>query len=74
MKAYERRAAGKEDYCNLDFWNPRIGCWQKTSRQYESEAEARKAAKKPGRYRISRVENGERIESSPFEIKGGVPS
>ncbi len=66
MKAYERRAAGKETYYNLDIWDASIGCWTKSKRQYDSEHEARSAAKK-GRYRISKTENGKRTEGDAFE-------
>ena len=67
MKGYERRAAGKERYCNLDIWDASIGCWTKSKRQYDSEQDARNAATKGGRYRISVTENGQRTEGEPFE-------
>ena len=68
MKAYERRAIGQDGYCNLDVWDARIGCWSKTKHQYDSEQAARKAAKKPGRYRVSKTANGMRTELEPFTI------
>ncbi len=66
MKGYQRRAIGRESYCNLDVWDVRQCCWVKTKNQYENEEAARQAAKKPGRYRISKNENGSRIELAPF--------
>lgn len=68
MKAYERRAAGKETYFNLDAWDSQIGCWKKSKRQYDSEADARLSACSPGRYRVSKHESGRRIELDPFEV------
>ena len=68
MKAYQRRATGQETFYNLDCWNPSIGCWSKTPRQYQSESQARQAAKQPGRYRISKSDGTTRTEMEPFVI------
>lgn len=68
MKAYQRREAGIEAVFNLDAWNPRIGCWTKTRRQYASEEAARAAARKPGRYRVSRNDDAGRVELEPFSV------
>ena len=68
MKAYERREAGRDGYCNLDVWNARIGCWSKSKGQHETPEAARRAARKPGRYRVSQTTNGNRIELEPFEV------
>lgn len=67
MKAYERRRLGKEAFFKLQRWDATRSCWVPFNRQFESEPEARAAAKKPGRYRISRVEET-RTDLEPFEV------
>lgn len=67
MKAYERRAAGKETYWKLQRWDAVKCCWIPYNRQFESEGEAMKAASKPGRYRVSEIK-GERNDLQPFDV------
>lgn len=69
MKAYQRRALGITSWCNLDVWDMQTCCWRKTSKPYDDEAQARKAATKQGRYRISKNNNGIRTELEPFTIE-----
>jgi hypothetical protein len=68
MRAYERRATGKLTYFNLDRWDTVRGCWVKNKRQYDTERQARAAAKQPGRYRLSRSTDGTRTEFEPFVV------
>jgi len=68
MKGYQRREAGISAYCNLDIWSDRLGCWTKTKTRYESVESAMRAIRKPGRYRVSRTEDGRRIELEPFDL------
>lgn len=67
MKEYERER--HESYCNLDTFDVRLGCFVKTKRRYADPLEAREAAKKAGRYRVSETTNGDRVEFEPFEVK-----
>jgi len=56
-------------YFKLEPWIDRNSCWANGKRGYETELAARLAARKPGRYRITRVESGIRVEVEHFEIK-----
>lgn len=67
MKQYKRRELGKPVYFKLATWDARQMCWNDGKRQFDSEAEARAAATKPGKYRISRVEET-RSDLEPFEV------
>jgi hypothetical protein len=69
MKAYERRAAGQPDFNRLSVWDARNGCWKASKRFYETEAEARAAATKSARYRITKFDgSGNSSESEAFEV------
>lgn len=57
MKGYRRRAMGKPNYWKLAVWNELFNCWQDGKRQYDNREEALIAAKKPGQYRLSFVED-----------------
>lgn len=69
MKGYERRAAGKPDYYKLAAWDAALVLWRDGKKQFDTEAEARAAAVKPGRYRVSKVTDGRgREDMEPFEV------
>lgn len=67
MKAHERRAAGLGAYYKLATWDARSFTWRDGKVAYDSEAEAMAAARRPGRYRLSRVADGGRSDLAPFE-------
>jgi hypothetical protein len=69
MKPYERRAQGAYPYFFLATWNTQWLCWQDGKQAYPSEDLAKQAAKSPGKYRISQInEDGGRQDFEPFEI------
>lgn len=69
MKAYERRAAGKPSYYKLATWDARQVCWNDGKRQYDTAEQAKADAKKPGKYRLSLVdEKGNRTDLEPFTV------
>jgi hypothetical protein len=69
MKGHERRAAGRPDYFKLAAWDALRHTWADGKKQFDTEAEARAAAVRPGRYRISKVTEGRgRTDLEPFEV------
>jgi hypothetical protein len=61
VKPHERRQAKAYPYYKLATWNARNQCWNDGKAAYPTDAEARAAAVKPGRYRVSEVtEHGRR--------------
>jgi hypothetical protein len=68
MRPFERRAALAYPYFKLSVWDVRIACWKVLPKAYPSEGEARKQARKPGRYRLSQLEESGKTELEPFEV------
>lgn len=68
MKPYERRAADAYPYFKLATWDGRNLTWKDGKGVAETEAAARAAARRGGRYRISRIEESGRIDLAPFEV------
>lgn len=58
MKGYLRRALGKPDFWKLAIWDAAIQCWRDGKRQFDNREEAKQAAGRPGRYRLSFVQDG----------------
>ncbi len=68
MKAYERRAAGTAyPYFKLAAWDARSFTWRDGKVAFPSEQDASRAATRPGRYRVSRVEESTRVDLQPFD-------
>ena len=68
MKNYERRASGNTVWFKLATWEDRSYTWKDGRIAFGSEAEARAAARKPGKYRVSRVVDGARTDLEPFTV------
>jgi hypothetical protein len=68
MKPFERRAAAAYPYFKLATWDPRSFTWRDGHTPYPSEGQARSGARKPGRYRISRIDESGRADLDPFEV------
>ena len=68
MKHYQRRESGTFPYFKLAAWNPVLGCWQDGKRQYDTDTEAINDARRPGRYRLSRVDDRGRTDLTPFNL------
>lgn len=54
----------------LAAWVGRFACFRDGKIAYPTEAEARAAAKAPGRYRVSEVTAAGRKDLEPFEVTG----
>ena len=68
MRPHERRAAGTV-YYKLATFDPRSFTFRDGKTGYATEAEARAAAKQPGRYRVSVVPpDGRRQDLEPFTV------
>lgn len=68
MKAYERRELGAYPYYKLSTWDARSFAWRAAKVTQPTEAEARAAARKPGRYRIEKFEESTSYVLEPFEV------
>jgi hypothetical protein len=66
MKTCERRATRNYPYFKLAAWDARSFTWKDGKVQFATEGEAEASARKPGRYRASRVEESGRIDLDPF--------
>jgi hypothetical protein len=55
-------------YFKLAIWDARNVCFRDGKRAYPTEADARADALKPGRYRISRVDDAGRTDLEPFDV------
>lgn len=67
MKAHERRSADAFPYFKLAAWDERSFTWKDGKVAFPSEGEARGAATRAGRYRLSRVEASGRVDLEPFD-------
>lgn len=72
MKHYERRTGCGFPYFKLATFDPISMCFRDGKRAFASAEEAYKAAKKPGKYRVSVVHEGGRTDLTEFEpCRGG---
>lgn len=72
MKHHQRRNDGGFPYFKLATFDPISMCFRDGKQAFASAEEAYKAAKKPGKYRVSVVHEHGRIDLSEFEpCKGG---
>lgn len=67
MRPHERTATGSYPYFKLAAWDDRSFTWKDGKVALPTEADAVNAAKKPGRYRVSRVEASGRVDLAPFD-------
>lgn len=68
MRPFERRAANAYPYFKLSIWDARSFVWKVISKTHATEQDAIREASKPGRYRISRVDEAGKTELEPFTI------
>ena len=69
MRPFERRAAQAYPFFRLAVQDKQTFCLRQLPGVFADEGQARQAAKKPGRYAISRIdENGTRTEGERFEV------
>lgn len=68
MRHYERRLTGAFPYFKLAVYDERNFTFRDRRIAYETEAEARAAASRPGRYRVSRIEERKRLDLEPFSV------
>jgi hypothetical protein len=66
MRPFERRAAAAYPYFKLATWDGRNLVWKAGKKAFPTEAAARAEARKPGRYRVTRVEESGHTELEPF--------
>jgi hypothetical protein len=59
-------------YYKLAAWDERLATFRDGKAGYATEAGARAAATKPGRYRVSTVTPAGRTDGEPFEVAGTV--
>jgi hypothetical protein len=57
-------------YYKLAEWDERSMVFRDGKRGFDTEAAARAAAKKPGRYRVSTVTAAGRADGVPFDVTG----
>ena len=57
MKGHQRRAIGVPDFWKLASWDSMNSCWRDGKRQYDTRELALTAAVKPGRYRLSFIQD-----------------
>lgn len=58
----------KAGYCKLATFCPISMTWKDGKKAFTSEAEAVKSARKPGRYRVSIVDENGRHDQVPFDV------
>lgn len=68
MRPYERREANAYPYFKLAVWDERNAVWKAGKTAQETEAACKALAKKPGRYRVSRCEDGGITNLEPFTV------
>lgn len=66
MKPYERRAADAYPYYKLAVWNERAFTWHDGKKAFPTEEEARRAAPKGAKCRVSRITEAGREDLEPF--------
>jgi hypothetical protein len=72
MKHHERRTGGGFPYFKLATFDPISMCFRDGKQAFETAEDAYRAAKKPGKYRVSVVHEHGRTDLSEFEpCKGG---
>lgn len=70
MKMYQYRNIGQSRYFKLAVWDARSFTFRDGKVAYATAEDARKAAKKSGKYRISCVytDTGAREDYAPFDV------
>jgi hypothetical protein len=68
MKPYQLRQAGIREYFKLAIWDARSFTFRDGKVAFATEQEARDAACKPGKYRISVVSADGRRDLEPFTV------
>jgi hypothetical protein len=68
MKPHERRQAQAYPYYKLATFDTRSVTFRDGKQAHASEAAAKAAATKPGRYRISEITDNGRRDLEPFEV------
>lgn len=68
MKPYERRESCAYPYFKLATWDGRSMTWRAGKSTVPSESAARSGARKPGRYRIERFDQGGSTVLEPFDV------
>ena len=69
MRPFERRAANAYPYFRLAKMDSRTLCLRQITGTFETDSAARQAARNPGTYAVSRIdEDGTRTESERFEV------
>jgi hypothetical protein len=68
VRAYERREQNAYPFFTLAAWDERNCAWKAGKTAYEDEAAARAAARKPGRYRITRFDGRSNAALEPFAV------
>lgn len=68
MKQHQRRSEGTFPYYKLATFDAISFCFRDGKVAYATEAEAKAAAKKPGKYRVSVVHENGRCDMPAFEV------
>jgi len=68
MRPFERRAAAAYPYFKLAVWDDLFCTWKVIPKAHATEGAARRAARKPGRYVVCRVDESGKTELGPFTI------
>jgi hypothetical protein len=67
MRHFERRLAAAFPYFKLAKWDAVSFTWRDGRQTFETQAAAEAAADRPGRYRISAVDETGRHDLAPFD-------
>lgn len=68
MRPFERRAASSYPYFKLACWDERSCAWRDGRKAHPDEASARADATRPGKYRVSRVDEAGRTDLPAFQV------
>lgn len=69
MRPFERRVSGAYPYFKVATWDARNVVWKAGKATFASEADAaRSVAGRPGRYRVTRVEEAGKVELEAFAV------
>lgn len=68
MRPYERRENHAYPYFKLATWDDRNMTWRDGKSVQETETDCTREARKPGRYRISRITESGRVDLVPFGV------
>lgn len=68
MRPFERRESQAYPYFKLATWDARNATWKDGKSVQETEPACKATARKPGRYRISRIDESGRTDLAPFAV------